>query len=204
MRKQWFDIGCRRWLWLELLSVLCLMMWLFATTPQMVQAQAQISYDSSTNTISIGDEDASASELATSQDQEPITIPQLAAELLKTRHDNLLVDQGEGVWLLKANILVKGSARLEVTKTPSLPSQNNGISWLRLESTLDNQVNITSKRGGLVLIDRIKVTSWDSTIDQVDEYYQDGRSYLLASEGGRMDILGAEVAYLFQYSLKGT
>src|SRR5262249_54545602 len=48
--------------------------------------------------------------------------------------------------------------------------------------------------GGHLLIQDIKVTSWDG--NDVDKNYFDGRSYLLAESGGRMDIIRSEIAYL--------
>lgn len=122
----------------------------------------------------------------------PITIPELRAAL-ETLVDNanaLLENQGSGVWLLKADVVVKPTARLEAT--------NATIAWLRLDSTPDRFPAYTrlTATGGHLLIQGIKVTSWDTSAGDVDTEYLDGRSYLLAQLGGRMDIIDAEVAYL--------
>src|SRR5215204_3012404 len=50
--------------------------------------------------------------------------------------------------------------------------------------------------GGYLKIENIKLTSWDTAAGAVDTNYADGRSYLLALNGGRMDVLGAEVSHL--------
>ena len=83
-----------------------------------------------------------------------------------------------------------------VDTTAKLEATNATITWLRLESPPIHAINITAKRGGHLLIDGIKVTAWDSTLNAVDENIANGRAYLLALEGGRMDILRSEIAYL--------
>jgi parallel beta-helix repeat protein len=116
----------------------------------------------------------------------PISIPQVAAAL---NNPALLQDQGGGVWLLKADMVISQTARLEAT--------NASISWLRLDSTPGTKFPALTRmitRGGHLLIQGIKVTSWAGT--DVDTNYYDGRSYLLAELGGRMDILNSEVSYL--------
>jgi len=116
----------------------------------------------------------------------PITIPQVAAALNKP---DLLQDQGGGAWLLKANMVISATARLEATKAT--------ISWLRLDSTPGAKfpaLTSVTANGGHLLIQDIKVTSWAGS--DVDTNYFDGRSYLLAKSGGRMDVIRSEVAYL--------
>ncbi|MGB0387335.1 MAG: right-handed parallel beta-helix repeat-containing protein [Ardenticatenaceae bacterium] len=184
MRNWWFYVGGRDRKRVRWLSLLCVVIWLSAFV-EGVQGQAVVrfEYEAITNTVSIGEEVATSQERVT-----VVTIPELAAQLASEGHPDLLVDQGDGVWLLKANLLVNGSARLEAT--------SEGMSWLRLDSRLENEVHIRSQKGGQVLIEGIKVTSWDTVANSVDERHEDGRSYLLATEGGRMEIVRAEVAYL--------
>lgn len=117
-----------------------------------------------------------------------ITVPDLATALTAQGLNNLLAQVSTGVWLLKAKVFINPTARLDAT--------NATISELRLESTLSNFVNITASRGGYLLVDGIKVTSWDTTANALDQNTADGRAYLIAQEGGRMDILNSEVAYL--------
>ncbi len=118
---------------------------------------------------------------------EVITVPELAAKLTAQSFTNLLLDQGNGIWLLKANVLINPTAQLSVI---------DPVKELRLESIPGNFVNINAYRGGYLLINAIKVTSWDSATNVVDQNTANGRSYLVAQEGGRMDIVNSEIAYL--------
>ena len=118
----------------------------------------------------------------------PITIPEVAAAL--NNDPALLQNQGSGAWLLKVNMVISQTARLEAT--------SNTINWLRLDSSPAGRsfpafTSITAN-GGHLLVQNIKVTSWSGS--DVDTNYFDGRSYLLALSGGRMDIIHSEVAYL--------
>ncbi|MEZ4859695.1 MAG: right-handed parallel beta-helix repeat-containing protein [Caldilineaceae bacterium] len=140
-----------------------------------------VNYSSSTGLISIGSSNGTPA-------SQVITIPELATKLSDLGHGDLLVDQGNGVWLLKASVEIKRSARLDATDAT--------ITWLRLNSPPVDPVTITATSGGYLLIDGIKLTSWDSSINAVDESLANGRSYLLAYLGGRMDILNSEIAYL--------
>ncbi|HEX5691068.1 MAG TPA: right-handed parallel beta-helix repeat-containing protein, partial [Roseiflexaceae bacterium] len=98
----------------------------------------------------------------------------------------LLLDQGGNAWLLRANMVVKDTARLEATSV--------SIARLRLDSAA-SFVTIYAE-GGHVLIQNIAVTSWNTAAGTIDTNYADGRAYMVAHDGGRMDIIGSEVAYL--------
>ena len=89
---------------------------------------------------------------------------------------------------IKANLVIERSARLDATSAT--------IAWLQLDSPPVAPVTVTARRGGHLFIDHIKVTSWDSTINDLDTTIANGRSYLLALEGGRMDILNSDISYL--------
>jgi len=144
-------------------------------------ATPAVSYVVATNTILIGSSSGTPA-------SEVITLPELAALLVTQGYPNLLLDQGSGTWLLKASIVVGATAKLDITSAT--------VAWLRMESPPIHAIKIMPRRGGHLLIDGIKLTSWDSTINAVDENITNGRAYLLAFEGGRMDILRSEVAYL--------
>jgi hypothetical protein len=161
------------------------------TTPQALAAAAPVHYDAASNTIYIGEDYAdpalAAYPSAPGAPKTPITIPQVAAALTT---QGLLVDQGAGAWLLKANVVVSPTARLEAT--------NASISWLRLDSTPNRApgyISLTAS-GGHILIQNIAVTSWNTLAGTFDLDYADGRAYLLANSGGRMDVITAVVAYL--------
>lgn len=155
-------------------------------SPLQIQSLPSVQYEAETNTIQLG---------TTSADQpasEAITVPQLAAQLetlglspLLTLVDTVDVER---IWLLKANLVIERSARLDVTDAT--------IDWLRLASPAAAPVVVTVRRGGHLFFDGVKVTSWDSGTGDVDTTVGNGRSYLLALEGARMDLLRTEAAYL--------
>ncbi len=144
-------------------------------------ATPTVSYVAATNTIIIGSSSGTPA-------SESIDLPALAPILVAGGHPDLLLDQGGGVWLLKASIIVDTTAKLDVTSTT--------VTWLQMESPPIYAIKLMSQRGGHLFIDGIKLTSWDSMTNTVDENVINGRAYLLAFEGGRMDILHSEVAYL--------
>jgi parallel beta-helix repeat protein len=161
-----------------------------------VRAQAPaaappVRYDAGLGTIFVG-ENYTDPNLAGNPSQpgapkSPITIPQIAAALANPA---LLQDQGGGAWLLQANMVINATARLDATSA--------SIGWLRLDSTPNRTpayVSITAN-GGYLNIQNIMVTSWQTISNGVDLDYSDGRSYLLARNGGRMDVVASEVAYL--------
>lgn len=143
-------------------------------------ALPDVSYTLATNTLSLGSDNSGqpASEV--------ITVPALASLLANKGLPSLLQDQGNQTWLLKTNLVIQRSARLDATVAT--------IKELRLASPPAAPVIITARRGGHLFIDGINVKSWDG--NTVDENITDGRSYLLAVEGGRMDILHSDISYL--------
>jgi parallel beta-helix repeat protein len=171
-RLHWVVVGC--------FLLLALSTYLFASAESL--DTPAVTYDSTTNLIALGNDSGfpTASQV--------LTIPELATALASQGHANLLVDQGSGHWLLKASILIKNTARLEAT--------NATLQWLRLDSPPLQPVVITAYRGGHLHVNGIKVTSWDSIANTVDENTANQRSYLLALQGGRMDILSSDVGYL--------
>lgn len=171
---------------------------LLLLAPRAAHAQTSpvpVSYDPFTNTIYVGTNydpnDPAQAPYVTwpshpSAPKAAITIPEVAAAL---NNPALLEHQGGGVWLLKADMVINQAARLEATSAT--------ITWLRLDSTPGSRYPALTRliaRGGHLLIQGIKVTSWAA--GGVDTNYYDGRSFLLAELGGRMDILDAEVSHL--------
>ncbi len=117
----------------------------------------------------------------------------------------LLQDQGNGVWLLNASIKLNRGVTL--TLTPET------VTWLKLTSQ-DAPVKVqgvdSCKKGscaydtfvklytynGVILIDGVKITSWDPTQNTYDTNLTNGRSYILAKYDARMDIKNADLSYL--------
>lgn len=122
--------------------------------------------------------------------KQAISVPALAQALGAIGQPELLVSQGGGAWLLRSDVVISPTARLEAT--------SDTITALRLDSTPNRFPALTrlTANGGHLLIRGISVVSWDANAGAVDTEHLDGRSFLLAQNGARMDIVDAEVAYL--------
>ncbi|MEZ4662599.1 MAG: NosD domain-containing protein [Caldilineaceae bacterium] len=131
----------------------------------------QIAFESATNTISIKGYDA------------VVTMPALYAEL---QDETLLAYEGDGVYLLKAN--------LELSAHTTLLIEGPKVSWLKLQSNDAQSVRIYS-RSGSILISDVKISSWDTQRGDYDHNYADGRSHIRINDG-RMDIVNADIGYL--------
>jgi parallel beta-helix repeat protein len=159
-------------------------------------AQAAVRYNPADRTIYIGDpynanDPFAGNPSAAGAPKTAITLPQIDAALAAAGQPDLLIDQGGGVWLLNADMVVNQNSRLEI----SGPT----VTELRLDSTprADRAAPFLTKiiaQGGHLLIQNTKVVSWAG--EGVDQNYADGRSYLLAYKGGRMDIRASEIAHL--------
>lgn len=158
---------------------------------QVPAASVPVRYDAASDTIFVGqnysDPALAGYPSAPGAPKSPISIPQVAAALSSPGH---LQDQGGGAWLLKSSMVISPTARLDATSAT--------IAWLRLDST-PGRANGGARLiadGGYLKLQGIKVTSWQTISNTVDLNYADGRGYLLASRGGRMDVIASEVAYL--------
>jgi parallel beta-helix repeat protein len=117
--------------------------------------------------------------------RETITMPQLASALTAIGHGNLLTDLGNKRWLLRAYLTINQTARMEVT--------GGSVSEWRLES---GKAEIVSILGGQLLVQDTLVRGWDTNVNNVDVTLADGRPYLIAEKGGRMDIIRSEISHL--------
>lgn len=98
---------------------------------------------------------------------------------------NLLVEQSDRVWILSADLVIEEDASIAIT--------SDDTSWLKIESPH----GLVSY--GNVLIDSVKITSWDSVINSYAETDgQQPRSFLIVPEDapGQMNITNSEIAYL--------
>ena len=169
-----------------------------------------VSYTAATDTIYIGTNYSVADPLQAPYvgypshplaPKSPITIPELDLALTTLGFPDLLTNDSS-VWTLKANIIISQTARLNV--------MSDTVSVLRLDSdplsTRARKLTSIIARGGYLNIQgdvapapRIQIFSWDPASPDLqgrDTNYADGRSYLLADVGGRMDIINAEISYL--------
>jgi parallel beta-helix repeat protein len=92
-----------------------------------------------------------------------------------------------GEWLLGANLEVVGTASL-VVAAPE-------VQWLKMSSSPKSYVSI-KVLGGKFNVNGTCITSWDTDKKAVDDQYQDGRAFLLARDGGQLNIDRAELRYL--------
>ncbi len=206
MQDPHFFLRKRAWIALPFILITLLYTGLgtgsFKATPASAQAVLpDLRYASTSNTVYIGRPYNSALPAEAPYTGFPshpnapkisITIPQLATALSRY---NLFVDQGNGIWLVKANLVIYQNARLDVTSP---------ITELRLESyptssTTKKYAKVVAS-GGQIYINGIKLHSWNTLTNAVDTNYNYGRSYLAALYGARMDIINSEASYLGWYS----
>jgi parallel beta-helix repeat protein len=113
----------------------------------------------------------------------------------------LLENQGNGVWLADAGLLIDRGVTLTLAR--------NTVRWLKLRSQAsESQVAAAGSgydyqsfaalrsTGGTILIDGAKISSWDPKTNDYDRDISNGRSYVLAKYDSRMDIKNADLSYL--------
>jgi parallel beta-helix repeat protein len=147
------------------------------------QGTPTVIYNPGNNIITIG------SAAGAEPGSQVISLPDVAAALTAAGSPDILVNQGGTVWLSKARIVVQTTGRLEITSA-------GGVSELRLESIFGKTVFIQATSGSQLLFDGVKVHSWDTGSNKVDENIVDGRAYIVAQEGATMTILRSEFSYL--------
>jgi parallel beta-helix repeat protein len=92
-----------------------------------------------------------------------------------------------GEWLVGASI--------EIDKGASLTLSPPDANWVKLRSVGPNFATIKAF-GGALAVTGTCISSWDDTKQQVDTNTADGRSFLLARDGGQMTVDKAQLAYL--------
>lgn len=91
------------------------------------------------------------------------------------------------IWHLKASLYINNGVTLELDKSE--------VTYLKLESNSNEFVMIRSMSGD-ILVNGVKITSWDSINRDYDKNIDDGRSFIMLKGTGRMDFIDAEAAYL--------
>lgn len=136
--------------------------------------------------VTVGPDEDGLTTIFVSGVGETITLPEVQS--LLGEDVGLLENVGQGVWLLHANLLVGEATTLQVTG-------GSGVEALRLRSDGAGFVYLRTNDGGLVL-GETAVSSWNPSLQAVDENYADGRAYILARGNARLDIRHSEVSYL--------
>lgn len=130
-----------------------------------------VQYDDDTNTIVLRKGSAST----------------LAAISRKLEQPQALRQLNDGEWLLATNLQIEKDAELFIAAPE--------VRWLKLQSGEDGSVSI-KVLGGQLEFDRTCVSSWNTAGNSFDENYADGRSFVLARDGARMNIRSSELRYL--------
>jgi parallel beta-helix repeat protein len=143
--------------------------------PVAVQQQAQtpvdIRFDGATNTIVVRQG----------------SVATLAGVSAALQRPELLREESPGIWLLSANLRIDNGAALTVAAPE--------VRWFKLRSDEGGFVTVKAIGGKLHITD-VCVTSWDEAKNNVDENYSDGRGFILAREGARMDIERSHLHHL--------
>lgn len=130
-----------------------------------------VSYDAAENTIIVKE----GSDMTLSQISEALGQP------------HLLLQLQAGEWLLSANLLIERNASVRLAAPDvhwlKLLSDEDGFSWVKV-------------RGGELEINGTCITSWNAKEQRHDQNVEDGRSFVLARDGARMNIYDAELSYL--------
>jgi len=114
---------------------------------------------------------------------EGVTLSALAERVA----DNALRDAGDGVWELRADLVVLEGASVRIAAPE--------VKWLKLISE-DGKFASLKPAGGALDVVGTCITSWDPEANAADTNLEDGRGYLLARDGARMDIDNAELRFL--------
>jgi parallel beta-helix repeat protein len=113
-----------------------------------------------------------------------VTLPALAAKLGKP---DLVKETAPGEWQLNKTIEIGQGASLKI----AAPT----VRWLKLRSDDGGFASIKALGGGID-VNGTCVTSWDEGKNAVDENYLNGRSFLLARDGGQLTIDKSELHFL--------
>ncbi|MCB0189682.1 MAG: right-handed parallel beta-helix repeat-containing protein, partial [Caldilineaceae bacterium] len=109
-------------------------------------------------------------------------------------NEDVLADEGDGVYLLKVN--------LELKRHTILLVEGPQVTWLKLRSNQQGAVRIFADSANIA-INNTKLSSWDPDLGDFDHETTDGRAHIRVNNG-RMDIVDSEVAYLGQPKLRNS
>lgn len=132
---------------------------------------ARISYNEQTNTIELFGRGA-----------------EFTLSAIKAQVGNKLLEENPGKrWYLKANLILHSGTTLKLSSSE--------VQWLKLSSNKNGFIYILTYNS-IFQTDKVKITSWDENTKNYDQNLKDGRSFILAKDGSRMDFYNSEFAYL--------
>src|SRR3989344_1717727 len=130
-----------------------------------------VKYDNSTNTL-----------LVTGKGRQ-ITLK----DIVNNGGKEYLEEISPKVWHAKATIFLSDGITLRL--------DNNELEWLRLESNKNGFVMLRSVNSDII-INGVKITSWNTENNDYDKDLTDGRSFVMVKDNARMDISSSELSYL--------
>lgn len=92
-----------------------------------------------------------------------------------------------GIWYLKSNLHLRTGVTLKLDR--------NEVKWLKMKSDKKGFAMLLAYNSD-VMINGVKITSWDEGKKTFDTDQSDGRSFVLVKDNSRMDIKDSELAYL--------
>ena len=98
-----------------------------------------------------------------------------------------LLEVSPKIWLSKATIFLSTGIILKLDKSE--------VTWLKLESSSSGFAMLRGRNSDII-INGVKVTSWDSTKNDYDRELKDGRSFIMVKDNSRMDVYSSEISYL--------
>src|SRR6185369_4662567 len=90
-------------------------------------------------------------------------------------------------WILRS--------KLYLSKDVTLILDGNEVTSLKMQSNPFSYVYIRTQQGDM-LINNTNITSWDEQRNAPDTNTGDGRAFIVAYGGGRMDIINSDISYL--------
>ncbi len=109
------------------------------------------------------------------------------SDIREATGDKILQEYPGKQWYLKANLLLHSGTTLKLN--------NNEVEWLKLSSNKTGYIHILAYNS-ILYTDKVKITSWDEDTSDYDLNLEDGRSFILAKDGSRMDFYNSELSYL--------
>lgn len=108
-------------------------------------------------------------------------------DIARSVGDLHLKEVSPGVWDVKTSLYLRSGITLKIDKKE--------VKWLRFLSS-DKKFTRLFAYNSDILINGVKITSWDEAKKDFDKNLKNGRSYILVKDGSRMDLTDSEVAYL--------
>ncbi len=109
--------------------------------------------------------------------------------------EDKILEERKGEFLLNASLHIQNGVTLYLDQEE--------IEWLKLLSDKKRFVHLEISNASLI-INGVKITSWDLSKNDVDRNYKDGRSYVIANYQSLITIDNAEISYLGYLDPKGS